>query len=142
MTVSTLAPGKPATLMVQAAAEQKDAEITFQCPVCLTVETLFLEKGMLVATQHWKYYRGMIYHRNCGKPANPVGMMKSELFLASSTSIMLARTMKENNETATQMAARLGVNRITIKRWLEGKCNPNNISTSKLSNTLKIPAGV
>ena len=118
-------------------------ELTFQCPVCLAIETLFLEDGMLTDTKHWKQFKGKIYHRDCGRPARLINLSKrNKMFIPSNTTILLVRMLEQRQETTGQFAVKMGVSRITVKRWLQGKCYPNGISRRKLARYAKTPPGM
>ena len=47
-------------------------ERTYQCPVCLALETLTFDANTLIRTPHWKQIGRQIYHRECGRPSAPL----------------------------------------------------------------------
>ena len=114
-----------------------ETEITFQCPVCLAIETLFVEEGQIVRTQHWRQVKGFVYHRNCGKHALPINMARRRMFVPPHTIFVILKKMQEKNEPIGHIASSIGVSRTTVKRWMLGKCYPNNSSIKKVSKYIK-----
>ncbi len=47
-------------------------ETTYQCPMCMAMETLAFDADTLIRTQHWKQIGRQIYHRDCGRPSTPL----------------------------------------------------------------------
>lgn len=123
----------------QTAAYVQEIELTFQCPVCLALETLFLEDGTLTETRHWKQLKDKVYHRNCGRPARIINMTRRKMFIHSSTTVSLMRILEQRRETIGEFATNIGVSRNTVKRWLLGKCSPNGISQKKITRYAKTP---
>lgn len=112
-----------------------EREITFQCPGCLAMETLFFENGQLTGTKHWIQFEGSVYHRNCKKPSQAIDINRSKqkIFLpANNTDHILLKMLISRGKKPSQIAREVGVNPITVKRWLSGKCYPNLISRQKL----------
>lgn len=120
----------------------QEVELTFQCPVCLAIETLFIENGTLAPSRHWKYFRGRVYHRDCARPARLIDMSRRKLFVPANTSESLLCILKQRQETIGQFAVNIGVSRMTVKRWLLGKCRPNGTSRRRISRYTKMPGSL
>lgn len=112
---------------------RKSLEITFQCPVCLAIETLFFEDQRLTASHHWKVEDGKIYHRECGKPAVVISMTKRFMWMPSETAALLFRLIEQKIVTLSNIAEYVGVSRTTVRRWLLDECSPNRTSRRKLA---------
>ena len=112
---------------------QKMAEVTFQCPCCYAIETLVVEEGRLVNTRNWHQIKGNIYHNNCPIPSRPFAGAKVPL-ISDSTDMVLLKLAEKNHNNVTNIASEIGVNRITVKRWLSGKSYPNKRSREKLTH--------
>lgn len=110
---------------------RKNAEVTYQCPTCFAMETLFFEGGRLIKTRLWTQLEGNIYHHNCGRPSQPFASSKV-LLLSNNTDYILSKIAFEKQKRLSKLASEIGVNRMTVKRWLAGKCYPNNESKKKL----------
>lgn len=126
------------------AASQKldfrhEIEMTFQCPSCFTIETLFLEEGAITQTPHWTQVKGKIYHRDCRRPARLINMSRRVETLPSGTAILLARFIQRRQITLGQLAHGIGVSRITVKRWMYGRTSPNRASKERIAGYLGVP---
>ena len=81
-----------------------EVELTFQCPYCLAMETLFLEDGLLTEAGHWKQVKGKVYHRNCARPAKIIDMSRRNICIPSNTSALLMNILEQRQETVGQLA--------------------------------------
>ena len=126
------------TLYIKTLTEdQEDLDVTFQCPVCLAMETLVIEKRALINSRHWKQRDSAVYHRECGKPATVISMSRRQYWLPSPTANLLIKVLETKYVTVSTIAESIGVSRTTIKRWLLDKCRPNKTSRRKLSKYSK-----
>jgi predicted nucleic acid-binding Zn ribbon protein len=113
----------------------QSVEVTFQCPSCFSIETLLFEEGNLVITSRWHQSGGNIYHHQCPDAARPFAGTKVTL-LSSNTDYLLLKLAQRSQNSLSKIAAEIGVNQITIKRWVEGKSYPNHKSSAKLAKIL------
>lgn len=139
-TLSVRAETSPAG--TQSACYLQGAELTFQCPECLAIETLFLENGMLTGMLHWRLYKGKVFHRDCVMPARLIDLSRRKIMIHSSTTVFLLGEIAKKKETVGQFAAHIGVSRITVKRWLLGKCYPNYTSRRRIARYTNTPMNV
>ena len=103
----------------------QEDELTFQCPVCHAIETIYFENGTLIKTRNWKQIKNNIYHRDCVKPAKLINMYGHKVFVRSNMAVFMLRILEQRQESIGQFAVNTGISRITVKRWLLGTSHPN-----------------
>lgn len=113
--------------------EDEEYEVTFQCPVCLAMETLVIETRSLLDSMHWKQRDSAVYHRECNRPATVISMSRRRIWLSSPTANFLIGILETKGTTVSSIASNIGVSRTTVKRWLLDKCHPNKTSKRKLA---------
>ena len=117
--------------------EDEEYDVTFQCPVCLAIETLVIEKQSLMDSKHWRQQDTHVYHRDCGRPAAIISMSRRQIWLTSPTANFLTKILESDYVTISTIAAHIGVSRTTVKRWMLDKCRPNKTSRRKLAKYSK-----
>ena len=114
-------------------------ERTFQCPVCLAMETLTFVGNTPEWTGHWKQVGGRIYHRGCKKPSIQLSLNRNWLLPDELMGPFLKELMRNRRRLPSQLAAELGISPATIGRWLYGKCIPSPKSCQILAEYSGVP---
>lgn len=108
-------------------------ELTIQCPVCLTIETLTFNGCTIEHTKHWKQVSRQIHHRDCGRPCYVIDANRSTEIHESPMDSFLWTILKKHRCLPTQLAFSIGVSPSSVSRWLNGKSTPSLRSCQKLA---------
>jgi hypothetical protein len=118
--------------LIMVANIQLEIERTYQCPICLAIETLSFFGNHLESTRNWKQIKGSIFHRDCGRPSMELRMSKFEP-QNHRFSYFLQTLMHRRKCLPNQLASDLGMSHATISRWLYGRSVPSIESCWMLS---------
>ncbi len=118
---------------------RQEIEITFQCPACFAIETLFMEEGIITRTPHWTQVKDRVYHRNCRQPARLINMSRRVVLTPAGAMDVMLRFMRQRRVTPGQLASQVGVSHITVKRWISGRSRPNRTSRERIAGYMGVP---
>ncbi len=116
-----------------------EIEKTYQCPVCLAIETLTFFGSTLGNTRNWKQRGSRVFHKDCGRPCNAIDGHRTRQLTSAFMTLFLKELMRQRGRLPSQLAADLGVSHATVGRWLCGKAVPRVRSCKRLAMYSGVP---